>query len=548
MFRLSRVITLSLVLLSTAASSRLVAQTLSSSNLPIIIIETNGAYIQDEPKIAAHMGVIYNGEGARNNATDPFNGYDGYIGIERRGSSSQSFPKHQYSVELWTESGADTSHSLLQLPAEEDWVLFAPYNDKSLMRDVLAYKMGSDLGRYAPRTKYFELVLNGEYLGIYVLIEKIKRDSNRLDISKLDPEENSGDDVTGGYILKIDKFSGNGGSGFESEYAAPNSQQNLKTFFQYEYPEPAEITFEQQNYIRQYVRNFENVLYGSNYDDPQQGYRAYADVQSFVDFMIMNEVTKNVDGYRLSTYFHKDKNSKGGKLSMGPIWDFNLGFGNADYCTSGDAYGFVYNFNSICPGDFWLVPFWWKRMHQDSYFRRALIARWKELRTGKFQTSVVHAYIDSVANVLNEESQQRNFTRWPVLGQWVWPNYYVGPTFDSEVQYLKQWVETRMEWLDGQWDDDLVTANEEELDAGLVIYPNPSGRNWTLEMSSESIGEFHLELLDIRGSRALSREVNASSGKIFENISGESLAEGVYILRIIRADKAPIVRKLIRTR
>src|SRR5690606_24210146 len=161
--------------------------TFTSSNLPIVVINTNGQIIPDDEKITADMGIIYNGPGIRNNITDPFNNYNGKIGIEVRGSTSQWFPKKQYAVETRDISGEDTSVSLLGFPEESDWILFAPYNDKSLMRDVLVYKVSSLLGRYASRSMYCEVVLNSEYVGVYVLLEKVKRDGDRVDIKKLEP-------------------------------------------------------------------------------------------------------------------------------------------------------------------------------------------------------------------------------------------------------------------------------------------------------------------------------------------------------------------------
>jgi hypothetical protein len=520
-------------------------QDFTSSNLPIIVIETmEGDYIPDEPKVYAHMGVIFNGDGQVNNISDPFNNYDGIIGIERRGSSSQSFPKAQYSIELWTPVGSDSSAALLGMPMEEDWVLFAPYNDKSLMRDWLAYKLGNDMGRYAPRTKYCELILNGEYQGIYVLMEKIKRDPKRVDISKLEPEDNSGDDITGGYILKLDKFSGNGGSGFVSQVSPENNQLGQQIVFQYDYPEPEVITFEQQRYIKQYVTTFESVLIGKDYDNPFQGYRAYIDVGSFVDFMIMNEVSKNVDGYRLSTYLNKDKNSSGGLLKMGPIWDFNLGFGNANYCTSGEPFGFVYEFNSICSQDYWLIPFWWKRLLQDSYYKKKLVARWMELRAGKFSTSNVHAYIDSVAMVLNQESQQRNFQRWPVLNTWIWPNLYVGATFQDEVNFLKEWVSQRMDWLDNQWDEGYVTSAEEGIGVTVNVFPNPSPDHWMIK-SEKALSQAALQLVDVYGNIRYSQEL-AGIKRLDVIIDGGQLAPGLYFLKI-RSGSHSEVRKIIKS-
>src|SRR6185295_18577145 len=166
--------------------------TFSSSNLPIIVIDTHGSIIVDDPKISADMGIIYNGPGIRNNLTDAHNNFDGKIGIEIRGSSSQMFPKKQYGIELTDVSGSSIDVSLLGMPKKDDWVLFAPYNDKSLMRDALAYKLGRDQGRYASRAKYCEVVINGVYEGIYVLFEKVKRDKNRVNIDKLDPAEITG--------------------------------------------------------------------------------------------------------------------------------------------------------------------------------------------------------------------------------------------------------------------------------------------------------------------------------------------------------------------
>jgi hypothetical protein len=256
----------------------------TSSNLPIIILNTNGQQILDDPKIKADMAIIDNGPGVINNLTDPPNNYNGKIGIEIRGSSSQMFPKKQYSIELMDENGEELEVPLLGMPTEEDWVLFAPYNDKTLMRDVLAYKLGNDMGNYAPRTRYCEVVLNGTYMGVYVLIEKIKRDKNRVDVNKLDPDEISGNNLTGGYIIKIDKTTGDSGEGWYSPHSPLNAVRQQRVLFQYEIPKYDEIVVEQKNYIQMYVTQFEDVLKGENFKDPDEGYAKYIDVNSFVDF------------------------------------------------------------------------------------------------------------------------------------------------------------------------------------------------------------------------------------------------------------------------
>ena len=157
------------------------------SHLPLIMIDTYGADIPDEPRIPAYMGIISN-ESGTNNVSDSFNNYDGHITIERRGNSSQWNDKTPYRFETVDEDGENNNVELLGMPEENDWVLYAPWQDKTMIRNVLIYQLSNDIGRYAPRTRFAELFLNDEYMGVYVLMEKIKRDNNRIDISKLNPD------------------------------------------------------------------------------------------------------------------------------------------------------------------------------------------------------------------------------------------------------------------------------------------------------------------------------------------------------------------------
>ena len=345
------------------------AQEFSSSNLPIIVIDTDGAEIVDEPKINASMGIINNSPDQRNSLTDPFNDFEGLIGIEIRGSSSQSlFPKKQYGVEVRNPDDSDSTVSLLGMPAESDWVLYAPYSDKSLMRNVLAYQLGRDLGHYAPRTRLCEVVLNDQYQGVFVLTEKIKRDKDRVDVARLKDDEVSGDDLTGGYIIKIDKDDQGNEPGWASEYAPRRRGRDQQIVFRHEYPDLGDIVPEQKAYIRQFVADFEDALASDDFADPEVGYAQYIDINSFVDYLIANEVARNPDAYRISTFLHKQKDSDGGKLVMGPIWDFNLGFGNVNFCLGGDPEGLVLRYNSVCSDDFWLIPFWWDRLMEDPAF------------------------------------------------------------------------------------------------------------------------------------------------------------------------------------
>ena len=177
----------------------------SSSNLPIIFIDTDGQQIIDDERITANMGIIYNGAETRNNISDTFNEYNGNIAIELRGSMALLFPKKSYRFETHNDQGEDLNVSLLDMPSENDWILYAPFVDLSMIRNVLVYDISNDIGRYASRTRLCELVLNGNYQGVYVLMEKIKRDNNRVDIAAMNENDTAGDSLTGGYIIKIDK-------------------------------------------------------------------------------------------------------------------------------------------------------------------------------------------------------------------------------------------------------------------------------------------------------------------------------------------------------
>jgi len=412
--------------------------------LPQIIVNTNGGTIVDEPKIDAQITI---------SKADVVS-FEGSIGIEFRGASSQTFPKKSYGLETRDENNEDFTVSLLGLPEEEDWILYGPYSDKSLMRNILIYDLSRDIEMYASRSLFVELTINNVYQGVYVFMEKLKRDSQRININKLKEDENSGEDLTGGYILKIDKTAGtNLGEGynelnsFASSYAPPNASLDQKINFLYEEPDAEDITLEQKDYISSYVADFENALASNDFKDPTSGYAAYIDVPSFIDFFLLNEISNNVDGYRLSTFMHKDKN---GKLKMGPIWDFNLAFGNANYCGGGDTNVWAYKFNERCSGDFWQIPFWWDKLLQDPAFVSELKNRWATLRGDAFSEAAILAKIDGYNNALKKAGAiDKNFETWDILGLYLWPNNFVGNTFTEENNYLKDWVRDRLNWMDG---------------------------------------------------------------------------------------------------
>ncbi len=446
------------------------------SNLPIVVIDTDGQEILDDPRIVVHMGIIDN-DSAINNIDDPFNGYDGLISIEIRGSSSQMFPKKQYALETQDIDGENLNVSILGMPEENDWILHAPYSDKSLLRNFLAYELARDMGRYASRTRFCELVINGDYKGLYIFMEKIKRDNNRVDISKLNPDETTGDDLTGGYIVKVDKWDGENNDGWWSASPLPEYDG---TWYQYHYPKPDDIVDEQKDYINNYITDFELLLASEAYNDPDAGYYDQVNLESFIDVSLMSEISKNVDAYRLSAYMYKDKDSEDGRLTMGPIWDYNLAFGNADYYDGWDPAG--WQLDVELGGDPFKIPFWWYRIWDDETFRDAFNQRWQELRQTVFSEEYIMNIIDSTIAVI-DEAQVRNFQRWPILDEYVWPNAYVGGSYENEIDYLTDWITDRLEWIDEQAmraDDDHQLIRSYSLDPA---YPNPFNPTTTIEFS-----------------------------------------------------------------
>ena len=513
--------------------------TFNTSNLPIMVIDTYGNQIPDEPRVDAFMGIIDNDSGV-NSLGDNYNGYNGQITIEKRGNSSQWNDKTPYRFETVNEEGENNNVSLLGMPEENDWVLYAPWQDKSMIRNILTYKLSNDLGKYAPRAKLIELYLNDEYRGVYVLMEKIKRDANRVDISKLNPDEISGDDLTGGYILKFDWFfTGDNLGGFESDIDG--------NIYNYHYPKPSDIVPEQENYIINYINDFETIMSSDQYADQSTGYPSILNVDSFVDFILLQELAKNVDAYRLSTYIFKDKESVDNRLTAGPVWDFNHGYGNCDYGETWEFTGWLLEYNPE-GGD--QMSFWWELIWQDDYFQDKISERYTELRSTVFSEDHIYGMIDSLVIELGS-SVDRNFSKWPILGTYIWPNYYVFDTFDQEINYLKSWISDRLNWMDSQ----ILLLNSK---SSLILtdfylnqnYPNPFNPVTTLSYSLPKDESVNITIYDIMG-RPVKTIQNSYQTKGFKfvqwdakNDRNEPVSAGLY-LYTIQAGKFRQTRKMV---
>lgn len=448
----------------------------TSSNLPIVLINTFSQTIVNEPKINANMKIIYNGPGVTNYVTDAPNAYNNNVGIEIRGAFSSSLPQKPYSVETRTTTLAENDTILLGMPAEHDWCLLATYNDKVYVRNTLANKLFDEMGHYATRSKHCEVLINGQYQGIYFLSEKIKRDSNRVDISKLDSLDNAGIQLTGGYIIKNDYWDGTNSwlLGYH-----PIDHPTFDVHLVYDYPQPDKITPQQKIYIQTFINTFESALYSPGFDDAVTGYRAYLSTASFIDYLIVNELSRNNDGFKKSWYMHKNRDDKGGKLKAGPVWDFDWAWADIPGSTifsATDGSGWAHKINDDGPDV--NSNGWYVRMMQDTTFQNELKCRWMHLRTCYLDTAYLFNYIDSTAIAL-DSAQMRHQERWATLGTDV-GTPEIGPqptTFQGDINLFKAWITERIDWLDANMPGNCYTLGVNDLKPSenvISLFPNPT--------------------------------------------------------------------------
>lgn len=490
----------SLKKLSLAVGFGLAGAFAQTYDLPIVFIDTKGKCLDNtvNDKMPATMSVL---DAATNNVADSAKGTHYDIGIKVRGQSSAKFPKPGYSVEVRDNQGEGIDVSMLGLPPADDWVFHGPYVDKSLMRNALAHWLFRQAGHYSPRTKHFDLYINGVYRGVYVLIEKIKRGKYRVDVSKLKETDISGDDVTGGYIWAFDKTGTNtGGMGNEDiNKEGFKTADGLNVIMHY--PKKENLQTQQQAYLKKYLEDLENLFKnGKN----GSGYENYVDMTSALDYVLHEEVTNNSDSYWCSFFLHKPKESKGGKVTLGPAWDFNLAMSNGSQPenggnNNGGNNGFNWNMwggggmggggmgssgttgwqieSSMKTGMSGLkIPNWLLGMWKDSHYQSELKKRWAELRSGVWHTKTMDVYLDSMKTYLTKAAD-RNFKRWPNLGQssgqgdsdpqpmkycnqgggqqGMWGmnmpmGGYNADTWDGEFEHLRKKMKERMAWMDQQ--------------------------------------------------------------------------------------------------
>ena len=325
-------------------------------------------------------------------------GYDGSIGIKLRGNSSLGFNQKKYTIELRDTAGHDTEAALMGMPPHSDWVLLAPYNDVSAVRDPLAFHLWREMGHWGPRTRMAELTLNGEYRGLYILSEAIKKGLERVNIAKLKKTDLEGRDVTGGYILRIDTYDEDDVTFVSKVPGIGDGIMTSQVVWSCIYPKKEKLQPQQLAYIQNFVDSAELVIQSDCFADPVHGYARYIDVPSFVDYFIHSELSLNADGYKRSAYFYKEKlhsDGTGGKLVAGPVWDYNLAYGNANFSNANNLEAWCFEGASNSP-----TPALWQRLLQDPAFRKAVKVRYQELRKSVLSNSAINAYLDRHAQLI----------------------------------------------------------------------------------------------------------------------------------------------------
>ncbi|RYY32100.1 MAG: hypothetical protein EOP46_19735 [Sphingobacteriaceae bacterium] len=382
------------------------------TGIPIFYINTSGPVDSKDDYRTGTMVINPNAEveQAKNNIS---------LQIKGRGNSTWGMPKKPYRLKL------DSKASILGYPEAKNWVLLANYSDKTLLRTSIAFDLGAKLGAdFTPKGRHVEVVLNGEYLGSYLLTSQVEVHENRVNIPELKKGDTSPDKITGGYLLEWDERRDEDAR-FETELK--KVPLTIKS--------PEDMPQTQFDYIKSYMNETETVLFSANFADPVNGYAKYVNTDSFVNWYIVQELMKNQDAQSFSSiYFYKDR---GGKLGMGPLWDFDLAVGNVNYSEADQ------------PTGWWIRSGpWFSRLFQDPAFRAKVKARWNAVK-GK-EIAGINAVIDSTVQHINL-SQKQNFVKWPILNEYVWPNPVVLGSYNAEVDRVKTWLSQRAAWLDGQF-------------------------------------------------------------------------------------------------
>ena len=437
--------------------------TIDHTNLPIVWLDVNGVMILKDERITARMKIIHNGDGQLNYADTVAHpgqniNYEGYVALRYRGNSSFLHSRKPYSFrpldKPLEEGGVKQKVKLLGMGKDNNWALLAPYSDQTMVRDLLARQLARPWMEFTPDGRYCELFLDGIYYGIYILAEVVSKGKHRLNLD--DPGE-EGDELTGGYILEVDR---NEGTVYTSWYNPVSNDgtpyTNRHIHIQYESPDYEDMTYNQVQYINNRIWLMDRAFASANYQNPQTGYNQYIDVMNFIDYQLAEELAHNVDAYRLSGKFFKRRDSQDPRFKM-VLWDMDITYGIPYYHSAWrtDLWSYQLNDTLMAATDTELVPFWWYKLNNDPAYTAQLKERWAQYRESNVRLDRVFAVIDSLSGVLTVEgAMDRNTQAWPRWGVYVWPNHYIPQSYEDALSFLKQWLTDRIAWMDEQLDYD----------------------------------------------------------------------------------------------
>ena len=524
--------------------------TFESSNLPVVIIHTTSS-INADNKVSGTMKIINNGPGKLNSITDSPTDYNGAIGIKWRGESSLNFNQKKYTIETRDIAGNDSAVSILGMPKEADWVLLAPYNDVSMVRDVYAYQLWNQMGHWGPRTQMCEVVVNNEYMGVYAFCESIKRDKNRVDINKMDEEDISGRTLTGGYIVRIDAFDKDDVT-FTSKVKGIQTQQwgwggqqaqAANVTWTIYYPKKDDLQPEQKAYIQSYVDSTELAIQSDDFTDTEKGYPHFIDMASFVDYFIHTELSLNADGFKRSAYFYKDRDKKDGtrgKLFAGPVWDFNLAYGNCNFCNANKIKSWVYQGCETNP-----TPTMWRRLLEDKTFRDYVKTRYTELRKSILSEEAINQFLDSYAELL-DQAKDRQLTKYKEVlkssNPWGWgaTSFYAAyqvSSYKEEIVTVKNWFKQRLAFLDANLPGEVNAIDATTSYNGLDI----KMENHVAKVVA-TLPISHVDIINAAGTCLLSQKIGQQKEA---SIDLSSLGNGLHIVVCYTSDGSMVSRSIV---
>lgn len=348
--------------------------------------------------------------------------FSGDIEIRGRGNSSWDFPKKPYKIKLVTKA------KLLGMNEDRDWILLANYADKTLLRNELGFALSRLIGMpYTPDSRFVEVVINNEYAGNYLLTEQIEVGTKKVNVQEQKVSEKD-INITGGYLLEIDGWANRENSYFYTNLGMPISIS---------YPDDKDITQQQKSYITNHINTFEKSLFSENFDDEPNGYKKYFDINSYINFYLLNEIMGNPDLF-WSTFLFKNKNSD--LIFTGPVWDFDIAANNDNRL--GDSKNMLM-LNSAHEPKKWI-----KQLMKDKQFRLAVRKRWNEIYINEIKK--IDPIIEQTVSKL-KYSQKTNFVKWPILNEKIYLNVQVLGTYNEEVNYLKSFFTSRTLWLNTQF-------------------------------------------------------------------------------------------------